>query len=57
LPKRDVARLPRTDRPNKIVTFEHPPSTHGLKIATKQALGTLYIVENAQLSTGAPPGT
>jgi hypothetical protein len=29
----------------------------GPKTAPKSALGTLDIVENAQLSTGAPPGT
>jgi hypothetical protein len=42
---------------DKITTSEHPPSTHGPKMTLKRTLGTLDVIENAQVNTGAPPGT
>ncbi|GLY86082.1 hypothetical protein Airi02_040110 [Actinoallomurus iriomotensis] len=39
------------------IMFEHPPSTPRAQAAPKRTLGTPDSVENAQLSTGAPPGT
>ena len=42
---------------DKITTFEHPPSTHGVQTAPKRRLDTPDSVENAQISTGALPGT
>jgi hypothetical protein len=42
---------------DKIMTFEHPPSTHGPGTTPKRTLGTPDSVENAQVRAGAPPGT
>jgi hypothetical protein len=41
----------------KICTAEQTWSNHGPEITTKRTLDTLNLVENAQLMTGAPPGT
>ncbi|GLY80599.1 hypothetical protein Airi01_088660 [Actinoallomurus iriomotensis] len=56
-PSANIAACRPTAPADKIMTSEHPPSTHGPQTVPKRTLGTPDSVENAQLSTGAPPGT
>jgi hypothetical protein len=53
------ARLLGRTQPHlyKIIANEHTSSTHAPKTGTKRTQGTLKINENAQVRTGAPPGT
>jgi hypothetical protein len=41
----------------KITASEQPWSSHGFQTAPERTLGVLGLAEDAQVGTGAPPGT